>query len=160
MKTAYGFSRRGPDRVAEELATVLSKKGAYEFKALFIIVHANLRSRNAASGGEEMLRLRAYEKLQNLVQAGIVKKTGKEYRGVSAALVTFLATAAELNAKFLAGTHVRLPLAAVAVVAPVVAPKAAPKAAPAKAAPAKAAAVKAAAVKAAPRKARARVAVA
>ena len=52
-----------------------------------------------------MLRLRAYEKLQNLVQAGIVKKTGKEYRGVTAALVTFMETAAELNAKFAAGRH-------------------------------------------------------
>lgn len=118
---------------------MLSKKGAYEFKALFIIVHANLRARNAASGGEEMLRLRAYEKLQNLVQAGIVKKTGKEYRGVSAALVTFLATAAELNAKFAAGTHVRMPVASVPPVVVV-----------AKVAPAKPA----------PRKSRARVAVA
>ena len=110
MKSNYGFSRRGPDRVAEEIATVLSKKASYEFKALFLIVHENLRSQNAASGGEEMLRLRAYEKLQNLVQAGIVKKTGKEYTGVAAALVTFMATAAELNAKFAAGAHGRPPL--------------------------------------------------
>ena len=56
-----------------------------------------------------MLRLRAYEKLQNLVQAGVVKKVGKEYKGVAAALVTFMATAAELNAKFAAGTHSRPP---------------------------------------------------
>lgn len=111
MKANYGFSRRGPDRVAEELATVLSKKAAYEFKALFLVVHENLRSRNAASGGEEMLRLRVYEKLQNLVQAGFVKKTGKEYTGVTAALATFLATAAELNAKFAAGVAGRAPLA-------------------------------------------------
>ena len=109
MKTTYGFSRRGPDRVAEELATVLSSKATFEFKSLFTIVHANLRARNAAGGGEEMLRLRAYEKLQNLVQAGVVKKVGKEYKGVSAALVTFMATAAELNAKFAAGTHSRPP---------------------------------------------------
>lgn len=105
MKTNYGFSRRGPDHVAEELATVLSKKADFEFKALFLIVHANLRARNAASGGEEMLRLRAYEKLQNLVGAGIVKKTGKKYRGVSTALVKFFEAAAELNAKFAAGRH-------------------------------------------------------
>jgi hypothetical protein len=113
MKTTYGFSRRGADRVAEELATVLSKKASFEFKALFTIVHENLRARNAASGGEEMLRLRAYEKLQNLVQAGFVKKTGKEYRGVPAGLESFLATAAELNAKFDAGTHSRPPAKAV-----------------------------------------------
>jgi len=111
MKTTYGFSRRGPDKVAEELAAVLSNKESYEFKALFTVVHANLRLRNAASGGEEMLRLRAYEKLQNLVQAGYVKKTGKEYRGVIAGLESFLETAAELNAKFAAGLHSRPPSA-------------------------------------------------
>src|SRR5947209_2130636 len=102
MKTSYGFSRRGPDRVAEELATVLSEKESFEFKALFLIVHANLKSRNAASGGEEMLRLRTYEKLQNLVEAGIVTKTGKSYCGVAPALVSFFDTAAEFNAKFAA----------------------------------------------------------
>ncbi len=105
MKTNYGFSRRGPDHVAEELATVLLKKTAFEFKALFLIVHANLRARNAASGGEEMLRLRAYEKLQNLVGAGIVKKTGKKYRGVTSAIGKFFEASAELNAKFAAGRH-------------------------------------------------------
>lgn len=111
MKSNYGFSRRGPDRVAEELAAVLSQKASFEFKALFLIVYANLRAQNAANGGEEMLRLRAYEKLQKLVDAGIVKKTGKEYTGVPSALVPFLAAAAEMNAKFAAGTH-RLPSAA------------------------------------------------
>jgi len=95
--------------VAEELASVLSEKASFEFKALFLIVHANLRASNNASGGEEMLRLRAYEKLQNLVQAGVVKKTGKEYRGVATGLATFLATAAEHNAKFAAGIHKRPP---------------------------------------------------
>lgn len=104
MKTTYGFSRRGPDHVAEELATVLSKKTSFEFKELFTIVHANLRARNAANGGEEMLRLRAYEKLQNLVQGGIVAKADKKYRGVASGLATFFATAAELNAKFASGT--------------------------------------------------------
>ncbi len=109
MKSNYGFSRRGPDRVAEELVAVLAKKGSFEFKALFDVVHSNLRARNCAGGGEEMLRLRAYEKLQNLVQAGIVKKVGKEYKGVPPALATFMATAAELNAKFASGTHSRPP---------------------------------------------------
>ena len=113
MKTTYGFSRRGPDRVAEELAAVLTKKTPYEFKALFDVVHANLRARNAASGGEEMLRLRLYEKLQNFVQAGFAKKTGKAYRGVAKGLETFLSTAAELNARFAAGTHSRPPVIAV-----------------------------------------------
>jgi hypothetical protein len=111
MKSSYGFSRRGPDRVAEELAAVLSRKASFEFKALFSIVHENLKLRNAASGGEEMLRLRAYEKLQNLVQAGIVKKTGKEYKGVALALEAFMKTVAELNANFAAGVHSRPPTA-------------------------------------------------
>src|SRR5450631_2611086 len=72
------FSRRVPDLVTEELVAVLSRRASFEFKQLFDIVHENLRARNAASGGEEMLRLRAYEKLQNLVARGAVRKTGKK----------------------------------------------------------------------------------
>ncbi|HEY6840166.1 MAG TPA: hypothetical protein VI114_03055 [Chthoniobacterales bacterium] len=85
------FSRRLPDLVTEELVTVLSQKKSFEFKQLFEIVHENLRQRNAASGGEEMLRLRAYEKLQNLVARGVVKKTGKIYKGDSSALAAMTA---------------------------------------------------------------------
>jgi hypothetical protein len=103
MKTSYSFSRRGPDWIAEELAAVLSKSASLEFKPLFLLVHANLKSRNLANGGEEMLRLRVYEKLQNLVDAGVVKKTGKTYQGVPAALAAFLTSAAEANARFAAG---------------------------------------------------------
>ncbi|MBV9127511.1 MAG: hypothetical protein JO117_05420 [Verrucomicrobia bacterium] len=77
------FSRRLPDLVTEELVAVLSQKQQFEFKELFDQVHANLRARNAASGGEEMLRLRAYEKLQNLVARGMVKKTLKKYKGLA-----------------------------------------------------------------------------
>jgi hypothetical protein len=55
---------------------------------LFEVVHTNLRNRNAASGGEEMLRLRAYEKLQNLVARGMVKKDGKKYKGIPKQLAT------------------------------------------------------------------------
>jgi hypothetical protein len=110
MKSNYGFSRRGPDHVAEELAKVLSQKTWFEFKPLFEIVHANLRARNAAHGGEEMLRLRAYEKLQNLVNGGIVEKAEKKYRGVNKALTIFFETSAALNAKFAAGKHCRPPM--------------------------------------------------
>jgi hypothetical protein len=85
-KTA--FSRRLPDLVTEELAAVLSSKSSYEFKELFDIVHENLKNRNAASGGEEMLRLRAYEKLQNLVARGMVKKELKKYKGIPKQLAT------------------------------------------------------------------------
>src|SRR3954468_12273499 len=88
-KTA--FSRRLPDLVTEELAAVLTSRTTYEFKELFEVVHANLRARNAASGGEEMLRLRAYEKLQNLVARGMVKKNGKKYKGLPSALAIAIA---------------------------------------------------------------------
>ncbi len=84
MQRKSAFSRRLPDLVTEELVAALSKKGTtFEFKQLFDVVHERLRARNAASGGEEMLRLRAYEKLQNLVSRGMVKKTGKKYRGLA-----------------------------------------------------------------------------
>lgn len=76
------FSRRLPDLVTEELVAVLSEDVSYEFKELFEVVHARLRARNAASGGEEMLRLRAYEKLQSLVNRGMVKKLLKKYSGL------------------------------------------------------------------------------
>jgi hypothetical protein len=85
------FSRRVPDLVTEELVAVLSRRASYEFKELFDIVHENLRARNAASGGEEMLRLRAYEKLQNLVARGAVKKNGKKYKGLPASLAKAIA---------------------------------------------------------------------
>src|SRR5688500_16730291 len=89
MNKGIRLQRRRPCFISEELASVLS--GAteatwFEFKPLFLQIHANLRARNAVSGGEEMLRLRTYEKLQNLVQQGIVEKNGKSYRGIKHAL--------------------------------------------------------------------------
>ena len=79
------FYRRGPDNITEELVTALSSSKSYEFKALFSVIHAALRARKAAGGREEMLRLHTYEKLQNLVQSGRVKKTGKKYKRVTKA---------------------------------------------------------------------------
>ena len=80
------FSRRMPDTVTEELVAVLSSRASFEFKPLFDIIMLNLRERNAASGGEEMLRLRVYEKLQGLVHRGAVNRTvngiTKKYKGV------------------------------------------------------------------------------
>ena len=81
------FRRTAPDNITEELVAALSGSKSYEFKALFSVIHAALRARNAASGGEEMLRLRTYDKLQNLVRHGQVKKTGKKYKGVTNALL-------------------------------------------------------------------------
>ena len=84
------FKRRAPDNITEELVAVFSSKGSFEFKPLFDIILSNLRERNAASGGEEMLRLRCYEKLQSLVSQGAVdrKVVGvvKKYKGVPARL--------------------------------------------------------------------------
>ena len=55
----------------------------------------NLRERNAASGGEEMLRLRTYENLQGLVHQGAVKRTvigiTKKYKGVAARMIVLRA---------------------------------------------------------------------
>ena len=77
------FSRRIPDHVTDELVVVISENDkAIEFNNLFELVYENLKEKNAVSGGEEMLRLRAYEKLQNLVTRGLVEKKGKCYTGL------------------------------------------------------------------------------
>jgi len=70
---------------------------------LFEIILLNLRERNAASGGEEMLRLRSYEKLQGLVnQQGAVTRTvngiTKKYKGVAPRMVTLRAEMKALRA--------------------------------------------------------------
>ncbi len=87
-RSTASFTRRAPDCITEELVAALSSKASFEFKPLFEIILGKLRARNAASGGEEMLRLRAYEKLQGLVSQGAVsrKVTGitKKYKGVTA----------------------------------------------------------------------------
>jgi hypothetical protein len=62
------FSRRVPDLVTEELVAVLSRRSSFEFK-----------------------QLRAYEKLQNLVARGAVKKNGKKYKGLPSALANAIA---------------------------------------------------------------------
>lgn len=81
------FSRRGPDVVSEELAMALFGKEAFEFKPLFSLVYDKLRARKAVSGGEEMLRLRVYEKLQGMVSQGMVSKVTtdgvREYTGLA-----------------------------------------------------------------------------
>ena len=75
-------SRRLIDHVMDELVNVLSDHEALEFKELFSRVFDGLKKRNAVRGGEEMLRLRCYEKLQQLTRDGLVKKTGKSYRAL------------------------------------------------------------------------------
>src|ERR1700704_7181084 len=91
-KASASFTRRAPDNITEELVAVLSSKASFEFKGLVDVIFLNLRERNAASGGEEMLRLRTYEKLQGLVSQGAVTRTVtgvvKKYKGVGARLLT------------------------------------------------------------------------
>jgi hypothetical protein len=91
-----------PDNITEELIAVLSSRGSFEFKPLFDIILLNLRERNAASGGEEMLRLRAYEKLQGLVNQGAVNRTitgaTKKYKGVPTRMVGLRAEMKALRA--------------------------------------------------------------
>ena len=101
-RSGITFTRRAPDNITEELVAVLSSKASFEFKPLFEIMLLNLRERNAASGGEEMLRLRAYEKLQGLVSQGAVKRTvigiTKKYQGVAKRMVVLRAEMKALRA--------------------------------------------------------------
>ena len=107
MNKSLSWSRRSskPDVLMEELVTALLPPAWAEFKALFPTIHTALRLRKAANGGEEMLRLRIYEKLQNLVRMGGVEKCGKEYRAIPTGL--------SLLMKHIAADHCRNLLAAV-----------------------------------------------
>src|SRR5216684_6971768 len=101
-RSAIYFTRRAPDNISEELVAVLSSKASFEFKPLFDIVLLNLRERNLAGGGEEMLRLRVYEKLQGLVGQGAVNRTvtgtTKKYKGVAPRMTTLKAEMKVLRA--------------------------------------------------------------
>ena len=81
---------------------MLSSKASFELKPLFEIVLLNLRERNAASGGEEMLRLRAYERLQRLVHQEAVNRTitgaTKKYKGVPPRMIALRAEMKALRA--------------------------------------------------------------
>src|SRR6266513_700479 len=101
-RSAISFTRRAPDNLTEELIAVLSSNASFEFKPLFEVILLNLRERNAASGGEEMLRLRTYEKLQGLVNQGAVNRTvngiTKKYKGVASRMATLRAEMKALRA--------------------------------------------------------------
>ena len=101
-RMSFSFTRRAPDNLTEELVAVLSSKASFEFKPLFQIILLKLRERNAANGGEELLRLRAYEKLQGLVQQGAVNRTvtgtTKKYKGVATRMILLRAEMKALRA--------------------------------------------------------------
>ena len=69
--------------LTEELVNAVPENSDFEFKPLFAVIYANLRARKGAHGGEDMWRLRIYDRLQWLVQVGGVDKIGKTYRGNS-----------------------------------------------------------------------------
>lgn len=77
-----GFASRVGDHITDELVGVLSGGASFDFKELFLKVHAALKLNKTASGGEEMLRLRCHEKLQRLASRGLVKKTARTYCGL------------------------------------------------------------------------------
>src|SRR2546429_8706414 len=84
--SGVSFMRRMPDNVTEELVAVLSSRASFEFKPLFDMVLLNLRERNAASGGGEMVGLGVYEKLLGVVGQGGGNRTitgaTKKYKSV------------------------------------------------------------------------------
>ena len=93
------YARPTQDFVSEEMVTALLAKASYNFNELFDAVHEKLRTRNATSGGKEMLRLRMYEKLHILVAQGLVKKTAKKYSAVRRPLRVRVAQMAAAKAK-------------------------------------------------------------
>jgi hypothetical protein len=86
MKRVFRLARTGPDFLMDELTDALKTDVWFEFNPLFLQVYGKLRERKAIGGGQELLRLRIYDKLQGLVQRGIVEKNGKQYRGIASAL--------------------------------------------------------------------------
>ena len=97
------FPPRSPDHVAEQIATVLSTKRAMEFKEIFDLVYAALRSKELARVGEEIILLRTHDKLQTFVASGIATKNERKYKGVPKMLKEFFKTAAEHNARVASG---------------------------------------------------------
>ena len=67
-------SRKTPDLVADELILILHEAGMLEFNDIFQRTVAVMKEKHMSLGGEEILRLRIYEKLQNLVSAGGLMK--------------------------------------------------------------------------------------
>lgn len=72
-------SKRVADIVRQEVIDVLLGTGVIEFNEIFLQVSESMKSKNLSTGGEEILRLRIYEKLQTLVSEGGIRKKGKEY---------------------------------------------------------------------------------
>ena len=76
-------SRKAPDLVTDELIVILHEAGMLEFNEIFQRAVVVMKEKHMSLGGEEILRLRIYEKLQNLVSAGGLVKKGREYTAQS-----------------------------------------------------------------------------
>lgn len=101
MKRLFRFARTGPDLLMDELTDALRCETWFEFNPLFLLVYGKLRERKCAGGGQELLRLRIYDKLQTLVQQGVVEKNGKQYRGITSALAALAERVAGLRCQHL-----------------------------------------------------------
>lgn len=77
------FIRRKIDFVTDEIVDALADGQPIEFKPLFSKVLIGLKAKNATGGGEEMLRLRCYEKLLTLSKSGFIEKSAKTFRGLA-----------------------------------------------------------------------------
>ena len=76
------FNRTSFDPITEELVIALSGGETIEFKDLFTKVYRELKWQKAASGSEEVLRLRCYERLLKLAGNGLVEKKEKTFRAL------------------------------------------------------------------------------
>lgn len=74
-----GSSRKSPDLVTDELIDIMQKVGVLEFNEIFLQALSAMKEKKMPMSGEEILRLRIYDKLQNLVSAGGLMKKGKVY---------------------------------------------------------------------------------
>lgn len=72
-------SRKAPDLVTNELIVILHQAGMLEFNDIFQRTVIVMKEKHMSLGGEEILRLRIYEKLQSLVSSGGLIKKGREY---------------------------------------------------------------------------------
>jgi len=81
--------RRLPDHVTIAMAHELKRLGIVSFNGLFEATYKKLQEWHLVSGGEEMTRLRAFEKLQIMVTQGLVRKIGKEYEPTAKLRDTF-----------------------------------------------------------------------
>ena len=74
------------DNTGEQLIAVLLEGTTLTFEEIFRSVETRLKARNLQRVGEELIRLRTYEKLQALVAEGAVKKDAKTYKATFPAL--------------------------------------------------------------------------